>query len=154
MRSVRSSTLGTAGPESSVRCTLSGAGRSVTGIRSIVRIRSCQGASFVSRTRGMPCAGVNVGGWFASYARGGTKAEPSVSEFGKPWFLPPWPGPEAEPGAPGSAWTPAGTANSEVGCSPSGDDAGRSVPAGTANALCASSDWGFWSSGPPCSATA
>lgn len=60
MRSVRSSTRGTAGPASSSLWTGSGAGRSATGIRSIVRIRSCQGTSLVRLTAGMPVAGVKA----------------------------------------------------------------------------------------------
>jgi len=64
---VRSSTRGTAGPESSSDLAAgSGAGRSATGIRSIVRIRSCQGTSLVRLTTGMPVGGVNAGG--ASFA--------------------------------------------------------------------------------------
>ena len=62
IRSVRSSTRGTAGPASSCFCTVSGTGRSPTGIFSMARIRSCHGASLVSLTSGMPCAGVNAGG--------------------------------------------------------------------------------------------
>ncbi len=63
MRSVRSRTRGIAGPASSAAfCTGSGAGRSATGMRSIVRIRSCQGSSLVSRSAGMPSGGVNAGG--------------------------------------------------------------------------------------------
>lgn len=130
IRSVRSSTRGTAGPESSVFCTISGAGRSNTGIRSIVRIRSCQGASLVSRTIGMPCAGVNAGGCCcALYPLGGTKADDSVSDP-EPCPEPeaePWPGPEA---ADGSLCRPAGRANSDVGWSSSGGAVGCSTPAG------------------------
>ncbi|CAM5336390.1 hypothetical protein SANTM175S_07519 [Streptomyces antimycoticus] len=61
MRRVRSSTRGTAGPVSSCCSTRSGVGRSLIGMRSIVRIRSCQGASLVSRTTGKPFAGVMAG---------------------------------------------------------------------------------------------
>lgn len=65
IRSVMSSTRGTAGPSSSDFGADSGAGRSATGIRSIVRIRSCQGTSLVRLTTGMPLAGVNAGACLA-----------------------------------------------------------------------------------------
>lgn len=100
-------------------------------MRSIVRIRSCQGASLVSRMTGRPFGGVMAGKppvvWLFEGVitpAGGTKAEPSGS-------------------AGASAVSPSGTANSEVGCSSSGGG-GRGMPRGGVKALCASSDNGFW----------
>lgn len=65
MRRVRSRTRPTAGPLSLSRCAGSGTGRTSTGIRSMVRMRSCQSES-VMRDTGMPGTGVKAGGeWWA-----------------------------------------------------------------------------------------
>ncbi len=58
MRRVRSSTRPTAGPVSLCLCSAaSGTGRTSTGMRSMVRMRSCQGDSFIRET-GKPWPGV------------------------------------------------------------------------------------------------
>jgi hypothetical protein len=122
MRRVRSRTRGTAGPASSCFCTGSGTGRSLTGMRSMVRIRSCQGASFGSRIAGNPSAGVKAAGdSFAEYVEGGANADPSGS-------------------AGASGVSPGGRANSDVVCWSSSVPGGCSTPGGGAKALCASSD--------------
>ncbi len=149
IRSVRSSTRGTAGPESSLpRWIVSGAGRSATGMRSMVRIRSCQGTSLVRLTTGIPLGGVNaVGACFALYVLGVVNADPSGSAEGACGTSIPSGRANSDvvsASAPAVRWkaSPSGIANSDVvDMSPS-----TAAPPGGENALLASSDFGLRSS--------